>query len=176
MLARINVQYRPARRLWYWIHSWAHSDGNRLATARHSRCDRRLADGEEPPLGAHLVTPRFAFVHHGIYLGDGKVMHCGALSRMLPRGPVEEASLWHFSRGRPIAVRRGEVTRFSAQAVVERARSRAGENRYSLFTNNCEHFCEWCLRGQHRSYQVERLIRWIRPRGIISADDQGALG
>jgi hypothetical protein len=32
-----------------------------------------------------------------------------------------------------------------------RARSRAGENCYRLLTNNnCEHFCEWCLRGKAR--------------------------
>lgn len=42
--------------------------------------------------------------------------------------------------------------------VARRARSRLGENRYNLLTNNCEHFCEWCVRGEHRSYQVDELI------------------
>ena len=125
--------------------------------------DRKLADHEEPPLGAHLVTPRIGFVHHGIYVGQGKVVHCGALSALVPRGPVEEVSLSYFSRGRPIAVRSGLPVRFTAQQVIERARSRTGEDRYRLFTNNCEHLCEWCLRGRHHSYQVERLARWLRP-------------
>ena len=31
--------------------------------------DRRLAAGEEPALGSHLVTPRLGFTHHGIYVG-----------------------------------------------------------------------------------------------------------
>lgn len=35
---------------------------------------------------------------------------------------------------------------------------RLGEHRYRLLTNNCEHFCEWCVNGAHRSYQVEELI------------------
>jgi len=43
--------------------------------------------------------------------------------------------------------------------VVARARSRLGENRYRLTTNNCEHFCEWCLSGESRSEQVERIVR-----------------
>jgi Lecithin retinol acyltransferase len=175
MLARITVQYRPVRRFWHRVERWVHSDGNPFARAQHRRGDRRLADWEEPPLGAHLVTPRFGFLHHGIYVGDGRVMHCGAVSRILPRGPVEEVSLWDFSRGHPVVVRDGPA-RFAAKVVVERARSRAGEDCYRVFTNNCEHFCEWCLRGRHRSYQVERLTRWIRPRGAMSADDQGALG
>jgi hypothetical protein len=36
--------------------------------------------------------------------------------------------------------------------------SRIGENNYRLLSNNCEHFCEWCLRGEHRSEQVDRAL------------------
>lgn len=48
--------------------------------------------------------------------------------------------------------------RFEREEVIRRARSRIGENRYRLLSNNCEHFCEWCLRGEHRSEQVERIF------------------
>jgi Lecithin retinol acyltransferase len=116
---------------------------------------------EQPPPGAHLVSPRIGFVHHGIYLGDGKVIHCGAVSRFLPRGPVEEVSVQEFSRGRAVAVRGGMPVKYDVREVVERARSRLGEDRYRILSNNCEHFCEWCLRGQQRSYQVDRLRRWM---------------
>jgi hypothetical protein len=27
-----------------------------------------------------------------------------------------------------------------------------------VLTNNCEHFCEWCVHGEHRSYQVDNLL------------------
>jgi hypothetical protein len=130
-------------------------------------CDHLLADDEEPPVGTHLVTPRIGYVHHGIYLGAGKVIHSGAVSRFLPRGPVEEVSLACFSRGRRVWVRLDPQSRFSAEEVVGRARSRLGENRYHLLRNNCEHFCEWCLRDRERSYQVERLMHWLRPWGHI---------
>jgi hypothetical protein len=116
---------------------------------------------EEPAPGAHLVSPRIGFVHHGIYLGDGKVIHCGAVSGLLPRGPVEEVSLQEFRRGRPVAVRGGVPVKYAPREIVERARSRLGEDHYRILSNNCEHFCEWCLRGQERSYQVDRLRRWM---------------
>ena len=49
--------------------------------------------------------------------------------------------------------------------VVRRARLRLGENRYHLLTNNCEHCCEWFIRGEHRSHQVDELsARCVRVR------------
>jgi hypothetical protein len=36
--------------------------------------------------------------------------------------------------------------------------SRVGENRYRLLTNNCEHFCNWCLWGKSYSEQVRCFI------------------
>jgi len=126
--------------------------------------DGILLDQAEPPLGAHLITPRVGFLHHGIYVGGRKVVHCGAVSWFLPRGPVEEVSLSGFCRGRPILVRIDAPASFPAPEVVRRARSRVGENHYRLLTNNCEHFCEWCLHDHARSHQVERLRRRLRLR------------
>jgi hypothetical protein len=63
-----------------------------------------------------------------------------------------------FSRGRPIWVRGEDRSLRDRPEVVCRARSRLGEDRYHLLENNCEHFCEWCVRGQPRSYQVDELL------------------
>jgi len=120
--------------------------------------ERELAPECEPPLGAHMVTPRLGYTHHGIYEGCGRVVQYGGLSRGLRRGPVEEVSLLEFCRGRSIRIRSHEPCWRDAQEVVRRARLRLGENRYHLLRNNCEHFCEWCVHGEHRSYQVEKLI------------------
>ena len=117
-----------------------------------------LVAGREPTLGSHVVTPRRGYLHHGIYVGDGKVVHYSGLAYGLRRGPVEEVSLARFTRGRPVWVRRRALTHFDRREVVCRARSRIGEDRYRLFTNNCEHLCEWCLRGEPRSLQVEALL------------------
>jgi hypothetical protein len=123
-----------------------------------TRNDRLLAYNEEPPLGSHLVSPRLCFAHHGIYVGGGRVIHYGGLGNRRLRGPVEEISLARFTCGRRAWVRTHELPRFGGPDVIRRARSRLGENRYRVFSNNCEHFCEWCLQGEHRSYQVETLV------------------
>jgi hypothetical protein len=120
--------------------------------------DLALSPDSEPPLGAHIVTPRRGYTHHGIYVGQGRVVQYGGLSLGLRRGPVEEVSLSRFAQGRPICHRRGESLWFDRYEVVRRARMRLGENRYNVLTNNCEHFCEWCVRGEHRSYQVDEII------------------
>lgn len=123
-----------------------------------------LADRDVPsedvqalPIGAHIVTPRAAYAHHGIYVGSGRVVHYGGLARGLRAGPIEVVSLEEFTQGRPLKVL-FESLRFSSAEIVERALSRVGENNYRVLTNNCEHFCEWCVRGEHRSYQVERWL------------------
>ena len=117
-----------------------------------------LAAESEPPVGAHVVTQRRGYTHHGIYVGEGRVIQYGGLSWGLRRGPVEEVPLSQFSQGRAVWVRVVGSHWFDQYEVVRRARLRLGEDRYSALTNNCEHFCEWCVYGEHRSYQVEALL------------------
>jgi hypothetical protein len=121
--------------------------------------DLVLASNIEPPLGAHMVTPRRGYTHHGIYVGGGRVVQYGGLSRGLRLGPVQEVTLSEFAQGRPICHRPQESLWFDRHEVVRRARMRLGENLYNVFTNNCEHFCEWCVRGEHRSYQIDEIVR-----------------
>ena len=125
-------------------------------------CDHPLAPGLEPPVGSHLVTPRRGYTHHGIYVGRGRVVQYGGLAHGLHRSPVEEVLLAEFAQGRPIRIRAEDSPWFDRDEVVRRARSRIGEDRYHLLDNNCEHFCEWCVRGEHRSHQVDKLVshRW----------------
>jgi hypothetical protein len=146
--------------------------GKKPASGRNSRsprglppCDRPLDPEHEPPLGAHVVTPRRGYTHHGVYVGAGRVVQYGGLSWGLRRGAVEEVPLSQFSQGNPVWVRVTGSSWFDQHEVVRRARLRLGEDCYNVLTNNCEHFCEWCVRGEHRSYQVdERIGGW---RGIL---------
>jgi Lecithin retinol acyltransferase len=124
--------------------------------------DRLLTPEQEPPLGAHLVTPRFAYQHHGVYVGRGVVVHYAAYAKHWRRGPVEEISLARFADGHPVWVRPPRRTWLQRAEIVGRARSRLGENRYRFFSNNCEHLSEWCVNGEHRSLQVEHLLAPLR--------------
>ena len=136
---------------------WKHAENGRLRRGLQL-CDQALDEGREPALGAHVVTPRHGYAHHGIYIGSGRVVQYAGFAYGLARGPVEEVTLARFSLGHPIWVRISESGWKDRPEVASRARSRLGEDRYHLLTNNCEHFCEWCVRGQHRSYQVESLL------------------
>ncbi len=124
------------------------------------RTDRLLAGDREPPLGSHLVTPRRGYLHHGIYVGGCKVVHYSGLAHGLRGGPVEEVPLSRFASRQRVWIRSSAPLDFDVREVIRRARSRVGEDRYRLLTNNCEHFCEWCLRGTPRSLQVEAWLAW----------------
>ncbi len=125
-----------------------------------------LSADETPPLAAHLMTKRVGYSHHGIYTGNGQVVHYSGLARGLSAGPVQEVTLADLAQGRPIWVRPHPNPRFDARQVIQRARSRLGEHCYQLMSNNCEHFCEWCIQDESRSRQVETLQN--RPRRLFA--------
>ncbi|MGH1360567.1 MAG: lecithin retinol acyltransferase family protein [Burkholderiaceae bacterium] len=114
-----------------------------------------------PLPGAHLITPRRGYTHHGIYVGSGRVIHYAGLCRGFHRGAVEETTLEAFAEGRGWSVEARQPARFGKREVVRRARSRIGENDYQIVTNNCEHFCAWCRVGEARSEQVETWRKWL---------------
>jgi hypothetical protein len=110
---------------------------------------------QTPAIGTHMTISRFGYTHHGIYVGDGRIVHYPGLSAFRPSGPVQEVSLAEFALGRPVRIVHHLGLPFSSEEIVRRARSRLGEDNYRLLTNNCEHFCNWCLSGISRSPQVE---------------------
>jgi lecithin:retinol acyltransferase len=122
----------------------------------------QLQPGETPPLGAHVVVARRGYTHHGIHVGDGTIVHYSGFSRQWTGGPVEAVPLSHFAQRHAVSVRVYANPRFDGREVGARARSRIAENAYGLFTNNCEHFCEWCVLGRSRSRQVEQLLNGPR--------------
>jgi hypothetical protein len=105
--------------------------------------------------GTHIKTQRTGFTHHGIYIGEGRVIHYAGLSDgFVKSGPICEVSLEEFQCGKGFK----EVaygTRFSDEEIVCRAKSRLGEAGYNVFHNNCEHFCAWCVTGDHASKQID---------------------
>jgi hypothetical protein len=114
----------------------------------------------EPPLGAHLTTTRHGYSHHGVYVGSSRVVHYAGLSGGLWQcGPVEEVSLLRFGRGNGVRIVEHVAPAYCPEQVVRRARARVGEDDYRLLTNNCEHFCNWCVSGVSHSAQVQQPLR-----------------
>ena len=115
---------------------------------------------QEHPLGSHLTTVRRGYCHHGVYVGKGHVVHYSGLSGGFWQcGPVEEVSLSRFAIGHPVRIVKHAKSLYAPQEIVRRARSRLGENAYRLLTNNCEHFCNWCLDGVSHSAQVQQPLQ-----------------
>jgi Lecithin retinol acyltransferase len=112
---------------------------------------------EEFALGCHLVSPRRTYFHHGIYIGEGKVIHYAGKSedKTGADSSIRITTRENFCAGQGCTVRKHAQARFTGQQVVGRAKTRLGEDGYSLFGNNCEHFCNWAIDGVHESGQVE---------------------
>jgi hypothetical protein len=110
--------------------------------------------------GTHLIVHRRGYWHHGIYVGGGRVIHYAGLIRCR-RGRIEEVSLEDFMEERPVQIGTAP-DEVHGRDIVLRARSRLGECRYDLLSNNCEHFSNWCLRGESRSHQVDSLTGPVR--------------
>jgi lecithin:retinol acyltransferase len=114
---------------------------------------------QEPPLGSHLMTTRRGYCHHGVYVGKGRVVHYSGFSGGFWQcGPVEEVSLSAFAIGQPVSIVEHLKLPYPPDEIVRRARSRLGENDYRLLTNNCEHFCNWCVSGVSHSSQVQQPL------------------
>lgn len=130
--------------------------------------------GEAIPIGAHLAVARLGYVHHGIYVGGGRVVHYAGLSSLRRRGPVEEVSLEQFRRGYPLRLCHDSRSPYRGAVVAARARSRLGEDDYRVLSNNCEHFCEWCIYGCERSSRGRALAAPLRWLALLLAPERRA--
>ncbi|MGB5633220.1 MAG: lecithin retinol acyltransferase family protein [Waterburya sp.] len=94
------------------------------------------------------------YKHYGIDCGDGTVIHYRK-----PSETIEQTSLATFSRGNPVYVAEySDGFSYIPDVVVQRAKSRLGEQDYNLLFNNCEHFVTWCKTGIVNSKQVKDFL------------------
>lgn len=108
-----------------------------------------------PEIGDHLKSSRIFYTHHGIYAGDQYVIHYSGLSDSEQDGPIEEVTLDEFCLGNDYEVVTHNNRKYSKKESTDRARSRVGEDAYSTTGNNCEHFVNWCIDGDHKSTQAD---------------------
>jgi hypothetical protein len=119
--------------------------------------------GELVP-GDHLVTGRgLLYTHHGLYVGDHKVVHYAGWHEPFVGGKVEEIAIADFHNGEGFYVERYMARKYSNEESVRRIYRRLGENNYWLLFNNCEHLVRWAILGQSRCEQFKTfLLRWAR--------------
>ena len=133
-------------------------------------------------IGDHVFVDRSVlgiklYEHRRIYVGDDMVVHYNGLaheivlekscfeeilSNVVPLdkrniAKVEMTSLEEFASGDVLQVKKHADAPFSGQEVALRAKERIGEQKYNLIINNCEHFCNECVFGEHVSEQVQNV-------------------
>src|SRR6266702_6757217 len=108
--------------------------------------------------GTELNVDRLGYRHHGIYVGEGLVIHYAGWVRY-SHGLIETVTVGDFADGCPVRVGRVPPESLHGNDIVRRARSRLGERCYDVLRNNCEHFCNWCQVGESRSTQVDLLLQ-----------------
>ncbi|MEE9444161.1 MAG: lecithin retinol acyltransferase family protein [Cocleimonas sp.] len=109
--------------------------------------------------GQHLIIQKAGgtYTHHALGLGNGRVIHYSGLANDLTtEGVIEEVNIDEFSKGKEIKVKPHEKRRFTVEEAILRATLRLGEAQYHILHNNCEHLVEWCISGEHRSWQSRR--------------------
>jgi Lecithin retinol acyltransferase len=105
--------------------------------------------------GNHLKVHRGLYWHHGIGIGNGRVVHFIGLAQSKSAAAIKIDTLEAFAAGGAIRIVE-YARRYSPPDVVRMALSRVGENGYNAFGKNCEHFARWCMTGEHRSSQIEK--------------------
>lgn len=121
-------------------------------------------------LGSHIKTYRTGYSHHGIYCGNGQVVHYSGFAQAFKKGSLEITTLERFlgSEKKYYVIKYpANKVMFSAKDIVRRALSRIGEDRYNLVFNNCEHFAAWCMTGKSESKQVKAVLTHTSTIAIV---------
>lgn len=127
--------------------------------------------------GDHIYIYRYAFgclpfEHHGIDCGDGTVIHYS--ERYITQDPMSLFANGNAD-GSGILVRKYEKSDPPC-LVIQRAKKLLGENLYSIWHRNCEHFATWCMTGEAKSKQLEALALFIKNRDFSPTIIPGGYG
>jgi hypothetical protein len=122
-----------------------------------------MARGDRLAVRRRWFGSPVSYLHHGIDMGDGTVVHARPhdFRRPFAGGTVVRTSLEEFADGEPVRTVADPPAAFAAEEVAVRAAAHVGREGYCPAVANCEHFTTWCATGQARSRQVEAAARRI---------------
>ena len=112
--------------------------------------------------GTHLKVSRGIYTHHGIYVGNGNVVHYSGLAHGFNKGKIELTSLKKFmGEANELKYVKYDTTiqTYAKDEICERALRRLNEDKYNILFNNCEHFACWCVTGRKESKQVQAVMQ-----------------
>lgn len=119
---------------------------------------------KKPSFGDQIKVNRGLYSHHGIYIGNDRVIQFGSTTGELDpeKAMVIETSLEDFLKGGELLV--AEYTpeelkkKRSPEEIVKYAKAHLGEMGYDIINNNCEHFSNECAFGERKSMQVDNIM------------------
>jgi hypothetical protein len=119
-----------------------------------------MARGDRLAVERTFLGSTVTYLHHGIDVGDGTVVHARPDDFRNPfaGGRVVRTTLAEFAASRPVRPVVDPPARFTADEVVQRALDHVGREGYSPVVDNCEHFATWCATGTRASRQVDLLV------------------
>jgi len=122
-----------------------------------------MARGDRLRVERRLAGATVAYMHHGIDVGDGTVVHARPddFRDPLAGGRVERTSLAEFAGGGTVLVTTEPPAAYSREEVVARALDHVGREGYCPVIDNCEHFATWCATGERTSRQVDIVLARI---------------
>ncbi len=130
-----------------------------------------------PRPGDHLVVSRGSYTHHGIYEGDGTVIHFVGLRASKDLAIVRRDTLEAFADGAAIEVHPYNGARcFPPDEIVRRARSQLGKRGYHVLNNNCEVLARWAVTNDAHSEQALRAMSFVTGSVGASFAAVGAVG
>jgi hypothetical protein len=120
--------------------------------------------------GDHIYVRRkgLLYSHHGIYFGNGTVIHFKGAVREKKDPVVIKTDLENFLSGRKLK-RRDYKRRLPHDETLRIAIDHLSKKGYSLAFNNCEHFASYCATGKKRSAQVRNVVGGIAGAAIAVA-------
>jgi hypothetical protein len=112
--------------------------------------------------GDHIYVRRkgFLYSHHGIYAGEGTVIHFKGTVKEKKDPIVIITDIGNFLNNGKLR-RRNYKNRLPPAETMRVAKDHLSKKGYSLTFNNCEHFSTYCVTGKKRSRQVRGVVGGI---------------
>ena len=119
-----------------------------------------MARGDRLEVEHRIVGSTVTYLHHGVDLGNGTIVHARPHDFRNPfgGGRVVRTTLAEFGEGRGVRVRNEPAAAFSPDEIADRALAHVGRDGYDPVIDNCEHFATWCATGSRTSRQVDIVM------------------
>jgi len=108
-------------------------------------------------LGDHIYVRRLVYSHHGIYAGDGNVIHYTGEEKEKKDPLIRETDIEAFLKDGKLR-RRDYKKRLPPSESLSLAKKHLSDNSYSITLNNCEHFATYCAAGKRKSRQLREAV------------------